>query len=564
MSIKNKMTKVLSVALACAMSVTVFTACDTKKDKKKDNESLSVKEMILEYFDLASNTNTLSGVFSGDANTASKMNAEIEFGSGVTDALGTEVKPLAITSETKLKGDKAGTDIAFSYDNKNLVSVNGVYDNKEKAGYIKVPELSDAYVSVTEEYLKSLSNELIDGYTGSSTELNNLLSSGGSVSSMSGKLSDLKMEEWGDILNDYIKVFVDALPEASKEEDYKGDISGVEYDYKLKTYTLTVDDGKKMIEDIFAKLKTDEKVKEIAVSLLGSSLELTSENYSSKLDTAKKELLDSLADETSSEEISLIFDGKDIVGIKDEATFMVIDQKDAYVASIESETVKYTFKATKDDEKLDFDMTMDIIAKEEGDKDLTISLDADDFEIVDKDNKLTSGDVDATIKVGDNTVKLEASDKANADDKKVSSTCKLTVDDVEYLTMNTTNEITNASDITVPSGTIYTLDKIEEYQKSMKTEEFLTNVQTVLGNDLISAFSKISESIGNSDEDTDLSDDIEVSDEEDAIDLEKYYNDDGSFNYDKLKKDLGEEEYEAFMSQIDLDDFEVDANDIEL
>ena len=445
-----------------------------------------------------------------------------------------------------------------------MVSVNGVYDNKEKAGYIKVPELSDAYVSVTEEYLKSLSNELIDGYTGSSTELNNLLSSGGSVSSMSGKLSDLKMEEWGDILNDYIKVFVDALPEASKEEDYKGDISGVEYDYKLKTYTLTVDDGKKMIEDIFAKLKTDEKVKEIAVSLLGSSLELTSENYSSKLDTAKKELLDSLADETSSEEISLIFDGKDIVGIKDEATFMVIDQKDAYVASIESETVKYTFKATKDDEKLDFDMTMDIIAKEEGDKDLTISLDADDFEIVDKDNKLTSGDVDATIKVGDNTVKLEASDKANADDKKVSSTCKLTVDDVEYLTMNTTNEITNASDITVPSGTIYTLDKIEEYQKSMKTEEFLTNVQTVLGNDLISAFSKISESIGNSDEDTDLSDDIEVSDEEDAIDLEKYYNDDGSFNYDKLKKDLGEEEYEAFMSQIDLDDFEVDANDIEL
>ena len=62
------------------------------------------------------------------------------------------------------------------------------------------------------------------------------------------------------------------------------------------------------------------------------------------------------------------------------------------------------------------------------------------------------------------------------------------------------------------------------------------------------------------------SDDIEASeaDDEGAIMLEDYYNDDGTFNYDKLKEDLGEEEYEAFMSQINIEDLEIDADDIEL
>lgn len=557
MKIKNKITKALSVLLACAMTATVFTACDTEKNKDKES-TLSVKEMLLEIIDTASNTNTLSGVFSGDANTASKIDAEIEFGAGVTEALGTEVKPLAITSETKLKGDKAGTDIAFSYDEKNLVSLNGVYDNASKTAYVKVPELSDAYMSASPEDLKKLAE---DTYSYDLSEFNNMLSGNDSASAMVGSLSELKLDEWEDILDDYIDVFVDALPEPSKEEDFKGDISDVKYDYELKTYTMTSEDGKKIIEDIFTKLKEDEKVKDIAVSLLGKSLDITADNYSSKLDEAKKSLLDSLSDSTESEEITLIFDGKDIVGIKDEATFMVIDQNDAYVISVESETMNCLFKATKDDGKLDFDMTMKVTNEESSD-DFTVSMNVNDFEIVDKDSKLSSGDVDVTITAGDNAIKLEASDKANAEDKKTVSTLKLTVNDTEYFTMNATNEITNASDISVPSGTIYTIDKIEDYQKSMKIEQFLTSLQETLGNDLITAFS----ALGDSDEDMDLADDSdEISvDDEDAIDLEKYYNKDGSFDYDKLKKDLGEEEYEAFMSQIDLDDFEVDADDIEI
>lgn len=557
MSIKNKMTKVLSVLLAGAMSITAFTACDSKKDNDKDEKSQSVKEMLLEVIDSASNVNTLSGVFSGDADTASKMNAEIEFGSGVADVLGTDVKPLTITSETRLKGDKAGTDIAFSYDEKNLVSLNGVYDNSSKTAYIKVPELSDAYISASEKDLRGLMDEIVsEDY---SADLNGL----DSATAIVGKLSEMKIDEWEDILDEYIKVIIDDFPEASKEDDYKGTLSDVDYDYKLKTFTVTVDDAKKMVEDIFTKLKSDENIKDIVVSVLGSTMNITADNYSSKLDEAKKELLDSMSDDNSSEEISLIFDGKDIVGIKDEATLMVIDQKDAYVISVESETMNCLFKATAEDGKLDYDMTINITAEDEYSKNVSMTAEADDFEIVDKDNGLANGDVTVTVKVDDNTVKIEASDKANADDKKLDSTLKCTVNDDEYFTLNVTNEITNASDITVPSGTIYTVNQIENYQSSLKTNEFLNNIKTALGDDLIAALQKLAESMTAYDDDTDLSDDISADDDEDSIDLGKYYNDDGSFNYDKLKEDLGEEEYEAFMSQIDLDDFEIDADDIE-
>ncbi len=557
MKIKNKITKALAVLLAGAVSVTAFTACESGKDKEKESNA-SVKEMIADIFDSVSNANTLSSVFSGKANSASKMEAEIEFGSGVTEALGTEVKPLELSSEVKLKGSKAGADLAVSYDGTSLATLNSVFDKEGEAAYIQVPELSDAYLEVTADYLTSLGEEFMDAYV-SSDELKSALSAGSSASSAIGDLSDLKVDEWDDILEDYLDVVIDSLPEATNEEDYKGDISGVEYDYKLKTITLTVDDEKKMVENVFDKLKTDETVKDIVISLLGSALEITEDNYSSMIDDLKSNVLESLSDETSSEEINLIYDGDDIVGIKeDQAVVLVIDKKDAYVISAASEDINVLFKATKDGDKLNFDFTVDTAAQDDMEA-MSLALDIDNFEITDKDNGFVNDDFKLTVKSDSETIVVEGSDKTT--DNKQNSTAKFTLDDVEYLTISSTSEATNASDITIPNGTVYTLDKISEYQESMNIDEFITNIQTALGDDFIAALTEL---FGSDDlnEDTDAS--VSEDDDEDAIYLENYYNDDGSFNYDKLKEDLGEEEYEAFMSQIDLDDFDVDASDIEL
>lgn len=553
MKIRGLMKKTLSVLLACAMSVTVFTACG-EKDNDKGSKSLSAKEMLLEVFNTAANSNAFNGIFSGKANYASKSESVIEFGEGVTKALGTEVKPLSLTFETKLKGSNAGTDIVASYDGKNLASLNGVYDNDSKSIYIKVPELSDAFLSVSSKDLETVKDEISS----------NLLSIGnidnGSLSGFK-KLLELKATDYEKIFNDYIKVVTDALPEASKEEDFSGSVSDVKYEYKLKTFTITSDAAKKIIEDVFTKIKNDNTIKELAVDILGGYLEITESNYTSMIDKLKDEAISSISSDMN-KDISLIFDGKDIVGIKDKATFMCIDNKDAYVLSAESDSINCLFKATQDDGKLDYEYTANILAGDEYSKDVSVSVKADDLEIVDKENGLANGELDASIKSGDYNVKIEGTDKAES--KKLSSVVKITVNDTEYAEITSTGEITNASDISVPDGKIYTLDQMEEYQASMKADEFMKSIQTALGEDLIAAITSSVSELNEEYSDYGYDGDISDVDDEDALNLEEYYKEDGSFDYDKLKEDLGEEDYEAFMSQIDIDDFEVDPDEIEL
>ena len=354
---------------------------------------------------------------------------------------------------------------------------------------------------------------------------------------------------------------IDALPEASKEEDFSGSVSDVKYEYKLKTFTITSDAAKKIIEDIFAKLKNDNTIKELAVDILGDYLEITESNYTSIIDKLKDEAISSISSDMN-EDISLIFDGKDIVGIKDKATFMCIDNKDAYVLSAESDSINCLFKATQDDGKLDYEYTANILAGDEYSKDVSVSVKADDLEIVDKENGLANGELDASIKSGDFNVKIEGTDKAES--KKLSSVVKITVNDTEYAEITSTGEITNASDISVPDGKIYTLDQMEEYQASMKADEFMKSIQTALGEDLIAAITSSVSELNEEYSDYGYDGDISDVDDEDALNLEEYYKEDGSFDYDKLKEDLGEEDYEAFMSQIDIDDFEVDPDEIEL
>lgn len=554
MRIKKIITRAFSVLLAGVMSMAVFTACGENEDKKSD--SLSAKEMLMNVFDKSFNSNSLFGVFSGETNTASKSNAVIEFKKGVTDALGAEVKPLSMTFDTKLKGNKAGTDIAVSYDGKNLVSFNGVYDNEAKTVYIKVPELSDAYLSASSKDLDVLKESIVSSGTAVSGIENFKISD-------LKKLTELKAVDYEDILNDYIKAAADKLPKASKEEKFEGAIESVEYKYNIKTYTLTADNGKKLVENLFDKLKNDDKIKELAVGVLGSAYELTEDNYASKIDKAKDSLLKELDSKTGNAEIGLIYDGDDIVGIKyEDIVFISVDRNDSYALSIKGEGINYSLTAVKDGEKLDLDCEVTVNSSDEKVKDFSLTEKINDYEVIDKENGLSNGSTEVEAVFGDKKIKIVGTDKAEK--SKLNTEMDVSINDVEYAAITITNEITNASDITIPKGTVYTLDQIEKYQSSMKTDKLLSNFKTVLGKDLTAALSKLSESLLTSK--IGGADDAEASEEDDegAIMLENYYNDDGTFNYDKLKEDLGEEEYEAFMSQINIEDLEMDADDIEL
>lgn len=557
MKIKGILKKATAIILAGAMSAAVFTACGEKN--KNEAESLSVKEMLADVFDTTFNSSSFSGVFSGEADTASKTNATIEFGKGVTDALGAEVKPLSLTSETKLKGAKAGTDISITYDGNNLASLNGVYDNEAKKVYIKVPELSDAYLSVSSDDFKDLKSQLLPA---EATDLKSVtgISALSALSSIKN-LSNIKVDKYDKILDDYIKVITDKLPDEYEKDDFNGKISEVEYSYKQRTYTLTSDNIKNIIEAVFEKLKSDEDVKKLAVDILGSALGLTEDDYAAKVDDAKNSLLKEVS-QVEKAEISLIYDDVDVVGIKlNDVTLVCVDENDAYALSVEGEGLNCLFTAVKDGKKLDIDCESNITADDEDTQDVSFVLNIEDFEITDKENGLANGDVKLAAKFGDDTAKLDVVYKA--EESKQNSEINISANDTQYAKITLLSEITNASDVSIPSGTIYTMDEIEKYQSSMKLDKFINNIQKALGDDLTAALSSLSEGLI-ADEAEASGDEADASEDEDAIMLEDYYKEDGTFDYDKLKKDLGEEDYKAFMSQIDIDDFEIDADDIQM
>lgn len=557
MKIKGILKKATAIMLAGTMSVAVFTACGEKN--KNEAESLSVKEMLADVFDTTFNSSSFSGVFSGEADIASKTNATIEFGKGVTDALGSEVKPLSLTSETKLKGAKAGTDISITYDGNNLASLNGVYDNEAKKVYIKVPELSDAYLSVSSDDFKELKSQLLPA---EATDLKSVtgISALSALSSIKN-LSNIQVDKYEKILDDYVKVITDKLPDESEKDDFNGKVSEVEYSYKQRTYTLTSDNIKNIIEAVFEKLKSDEDVKKLAVDILGSVLGLTEDDYAAKVDDAKNSLLKEVS-QVEKAEISLIYDDDDVVGIKlNDATMVCVDENDAYAISVEGEGANCLFTAVKDGKKLDIDCESNITAADEDTQDVSFVLNIEDFEITDKENGLANGDVKFKAKFGDDTAKLDVVYKS--EESKQNSEINISVNDTQYAKITLLSEITNASDVSIPSGTIYTMDEIEKYQSSMKLDKFINNIQKALGDDLTAALSSLSEGLI-ADETEASGDEADASEDEDAIMLEDYYKEDGTFDYDKLKKDLGEEDYKAFMSQIDIDDFEIDADDIQM
>ena len=557
MKIKGILKKATAIMLSGAMSVAVFTACGEKN--KNEAESLSVKEMLADVFDTTFNSSSFSGVFSGEADTASKTNATIEFGKGVTDALGAEVKPLSLTSETKLKGAKAGTDISITYDGNNLASLNGVYDNEAKKVYIKVPELSDAYLSASSDDFNDFKDQL---FSSEATDLKSVtgISALSALSSIKN-LSNIKVDKYEKILDDYIKVITDKLPDESEKDDFNGKVSEVEYSYKQRTYTLTSDNIKNIIEAVLEKLKSDEDVKKLAVDILGSALGLTEDDYAAKVDDAKNSLLKEVS-QVEKAEISLIYDDDDVVGIKlNDVTLVCVDENDAYAISVESEGANCFFTAVKDGKKLDIDCESNITAADEDTQDVSFVLNIEDFEITDKENGLANGDVKFAAKLGDDTANLDVVYKA--EESKQNSEINISANDTQYAKITLLSEITNASDVSIPSGTIYTMDEIDKYQSSMKLDKFITNIQKALGDDLTAALSSLSEGLI-ADEAEASGDEADASEDEDAIMLEDYYKEDGTFDYDKLKKDLGEEDYKAFMSQIDIDDFEIDADDIQM
>ena len=160
---KSFLTPVLSGVLAVTVAGSGVLYYFDKKDGDQDEKSNAKSDKrptLSQVADNVSDTLDLAEqAIKGELDFAYTAKAELIFGDELTKEMGYDVKPFAVETSTKQKDKKTAADISLQYDSKNLVSLNTVYDNENETVYVKVPELSDAYLSATPDDLQALIND---------------------------------------------------------------------------------------------------------------------------------------------------------------------------------------------------------------------------------------------------------------------------------------------------------------------------------------------------------------------------------------------------------------------
>lgn len=484
---------IMAALLAGVMTVSVVTAGCGKNDDEKDKSEKSIKEVTHSISDTLEQAEK---AMKGELEFAYDANMNITFGSVLGNMVGAEIKPIDITTSTKQKGKKTAADMAFKYDSQTLVSVNSVYDHKDEKVFIQVPELNESYLTGTkDDVLNIYDADGIADDTESSSPLSLNVHTGLSKNSLN-TLKDIDFEKLEDDAESYVDLIKEKAPEPKDGEKISGEIDGHKYTYDTKTYEIKGEDVKTISAAVVDKAKSDTFVKDIVLSM-----GVTEEEYNSTLDSAKAET-DAMSEEEAKEklfEFDAYYDGDDLMGIKmniEEANvdvnYIIIDDDDVMAMdySVKCPDVEITVKGSavkNDDDKingeLNYDMTID---------DVKCAFKATLTDVAENDGVFT-GTVtyDYNIDQDGTTISPIVVLTSNSTKDKMDLSFAVSMNDTEYFTVKMTGEETDASDITLPTGTLYSLTNekdLESYEASCDFNGFSQHVESVLGSDLINAF----------------------------------------------------------------------------
>ncbi|WP_124101104.1 DUF6583 family protein [Ruminococcus sp. Marseille-P6503] len=554
---KSFLTPVLSGVLAVAVVGSgVLYYFDRSGDKGKNNEK-SGENGISRVSDNIGETIDIAGkALKGELDFSYAADAELKFGEGITNDIGYEIKPIGISTATKQKGKKTAADMSFKYDSKNLMSLNTVIDNETQTVYIKCPELSDSYLSASADDIDDLMAESgisMDDYTlESATGSLTAMSVGSASASLLDVLDEVDYEALTADLEEYCKLIEENCPEGKENGSVSGDINGNAYDYSVKTYEITGQVVYDMVVDMTEKAKSDEFLKNLFVKMGVSE---------SDYDAAVGSIAPSMESVDMDEvllSVDVYFDGDNAVGF---AT-SVDDELDVKMISIETDEVYavdmnftadgegFTLKgaAKEQDGKVNGKFDLNVSGSEE----MGMSLTMTDIQA---QGELFSGSIKCELSYSEEAFLIDGKgydDEAgvsyspsielisNSTADKLDLTLNVEEGGKNYFTMTVTGQETDASDITVPSDNIFSLDEagLESYAATCKTDEFLAGIKEALGDEL---YNEILGSDGTVYDDYDYNDyyDYEIdSDNEDdysANDYGELYYD---YDYDLSKCDI--------------------------
>lgn len=565
---KSKIIKIVAIALAAVILIGAGVCLLVPSIRNSFTKPDKLYEKAEGKW-LTSKTETISNVFSKVSNVASGKK-EVGYNTSLklvmSDAFAQEanlsgIKDIGFTANASAKDGYTLTTVAFEGNGKKAVTANVITDDKNGNAYFQVPELNKAYIQMSSEE----ASKLIEQMSGSNSTVNSTLNKVDIDSLKNDFLAELGItdKEFEDTLNRYTEVFIKGTKDVKKGSD-KGTIDGKKYDYTTLTKSLTYNDLMNLGSDVLKEMKDDDVITKIVTK--GNNI--SEEAWKAQLDGLIAQLdggsgkvpdiKDKDYDDDDEDEDE--DDGKDDENLfpkktdMDDEVFKIVTYIDKSTQEVTGKKIEMTAEGTsadfgfieinnkkvdalkvwagtddkellnlegsvdKDGDKSTGSYTLDVTNPDD-DKEYSVYIKLKDYEVVDKDNGLVSGQI--TVGVEGDGDKEEITFKCSVKNKKQTVATSIKKDGKDYLTVEVSYEETEVSDIKVPSSkdTIYKVDNdadMEAYLKDADLEGVTGTLKAAFGDDFASSISGlIDEAAPGTGDDGDVPDDGEYGEDSD-------------------------------------------------
>ena len=534
--IKNK---VLTPVLAGVLGVSVigsgvgyyFVNKDGKNGVKPEETMDSIKFSLAKVEETIDNTVTdVEKAVKGELDYAYDSNLKISFGDGAfknTTTTGSQmaaasVKPIEINTRVMQKGQNSEAEISFAYNNVSVATLETVYAKDSKTAYFRIPELSSSYIKATEEDLKKLFEDTAKKYTnkyqnrtqtvpgttdGKRSETGKNITADIVRPDLKNITKDLGLPDLSAVdskkleekLKSYAELVKSKIPAKKDNGTVSGDIDGNAYSYKVQTYSINGKQAQEIITAVLDKMASDEDLKKYYEDFAAKAKKTSSikKSYAEFIAELKKKAVVNEKDLNKAAVFDIYYDGEDVSGFalsfdgKNLLKAVLVSKNDLNAVDISmhdengKELLTVKGSAKLNDGKIDG--TYNFKAYFEKNVSLTGSVKLD--KVVIKDDFFSGTakfDVQSNNASGKNqSFSISISGKSTKDNKDL--TFSIDANNKNVMKIEFTQNKTDATDVEIPTGKIFTVDQLEQYKATCDFNTLKNNITKAIGVDIFGA-----------------------------------------------------------------------------
>lgn len=444
--------------------------------------------------------------------------ADLKITVGNSEAMknsGVQVQPIEVSTKVRQKGQNSSAEIAAKYNGSTLATLETVYARDSKTGYVRIPELSSAYIKATEADIQKLVDDAQKKYA-SKYQLK-LDTNQRQTKTNQNRIADIKPKEKFDVnkikemlpdlsaldskkveekLNKWVEIVKGKITEKADNGTVSGDIEGNSYSYKVKTYSISGKQAQEAILAVLDDIAADKDIKKVFDDFYAKQPEANKKasgikSFAELIAKMKSELKMDASQQNKVASLDVYYDGNEPAGAafsfdgKTYAKAVIINKSDvnaidAFITDNNGKanfTVKGSSKLA--DGKVSGKYTLDCKGKNSNNTNVSLTLD----KVVVKD-KTFSGTVTLDFKASSATGSNKSGSfkiSGTADEDKKDLKINISANGINVLTVDFKMNKTKATDVSIPTTNVFTVDQLDAYRATCDIEGFKQNISSALG-----------------------------------------------------------------------------------